>query len=139
MLTAGGISKVVSMKTDAKHIPDKIRIRDLKLSCIVGINENERIVPQEIVINICLEADLRVPCASDRIEDTIDYKVLKKEIIAMVKDSSFFLIERLAEEVSRICLTRDLVRRVTVIIDKPHALTYARSVSVEITREKDGR
>ncbi len=54
----------------------------------------------------------------------------------MVKASSFFLVEKLAEEIARICLEPALVERVTVAVDKPHALRYARSVSVTITRER---
>jgi len=126
------------MKTDISKFPDKIYIKDLRLSCIVGINDDERHEKQEILINICIEADLSIPCVSDKIEDTIDYKALKKEVIATVKNSSYFLVEKIAEEVSTICLKNKRCRRVTVSIDKPHALTYARSVSVEITREQDG-
>jgi FolB domain-containing protein len=115
---------------------DVIRIKDLILKCIVGINEDERLAAQEIVINIAIYADLKVACGSDDIADTIDYKAVKKEVIAMVKASSFFLVEKLAEEVARICLAPARSKYVTVEIDKPHALSYARSVSVEITRER---
>jgi D-erythro-7,8-dihydroneopterin triphosphate epimerase len=116
---------------------DVIRIRDLRLTCIVGINEDERLVPQEIIINIAIYADLSVPCASDRIEDTIDYKAVKNAVIGMVEASSYFLIEKLASEVARLCLAPRLAQRVTVSIDKPHALSHARTVSVEITRERE--
>jgi D-erythro-7,8-dihydroneopterin triphosphate epimerase len=132
------------MKADNEHGETKaenldiIRISDLAVSCIIGINQEERIVAQDVVINIALYADLHRPCVSDSIEDTIDYKALKKQVIDMVRGSSFFLIEKLAEEIARICLAPSLVERVTVTVDKPHALRYARSVSVQITRERSG-
>jgi D-erythro-7,8-dihydroneopterin triphosphate epimerase len=142
MSTADDTSKEGYMNPDRNKLSegnrmlDVIRIRDLKLSCIVGINEDERVVPQEIVINIAIHADLSKPCATDKIEDTIDYKSVKKAVIAMVKSSSFYLIEKLAEEVAAICLAPALASSVHVTIDKPHALSYARSVCVEITRER---
>ena len=52
----------------------------------------------------------------------------------MVKNSSYFLIERLADHIAGICLNNPLIKKVTVRVDKPFALTYARTVSVEITR-----
>ncbi len=115
---------------------DRIRIRDLRLTCIVGINEDERTVPQEILVNITIFADLSTPCSSDRIGDTIDYKAVKNEVIRMVEASSYFLIEKLAEEIARICLSEEAAKRVVVSIDKPHALSRAKSVSVEIARER---
>lgn len=117
---------------------DKIYIRDLSLQCIIGINAEERVKRQEVLINIMLETDLRAACASDNIEDTTDYKTLKKELMALIESSDFFLIERLAEAIAACCLDRPRVRRVTVNVDKPGALRFARSVAVEITRERAG-
>ena len=116
---------------------DRIYIQDLKLSCIIGINEDERLNQQDININIIIYADLAKACKSDNIEDTVDYKKLKKSIVSMIKDSSYYLIERLADHVAEICLENPLVQKVTVRIDKPFALTHARTVSVEITRTRD--
>jgi FolB domain-containing protein len=117
---------------------DRIHIRDLSLRCIVGINPEERTNKQDVIINVTMWADLRKACASDAIEDTIDYKSIKKSILAMVEGSSFFLVERLAEEVCALCLRDERVRRVTVSVDKPGALRFARSVAIEITRDQAG-
>ena len=73
---------------------------------------------------------------SDRIEDTVDYKAVKKQVLQLVEKSSFLLIERLAEEIARLCLAAAGVQRVTVVVDKPGALRFARSVAVEITRDR---
>jgi FolB domain-containing protein len=115
---------------------DKILISDLLLKCIIGINEWERTRKQDVLINITLYTDLRKPSETDRIEDSIDYKEIKKEIITMVGDSGFYLIERLAGEIARICLTHTLVKAAKVRVDKPGALRFAKSVGVEIFREQ---
>ena len=116
---------------------DVIYIRDLHLRCIIGVFDDERKAKQDIIITIALYADLRTACMSDRIEDTVDYKSLKKQVIAIVEDSRFFLIESLAERIATICLATQAVKRVTVTVDKPGALRFARSVAVEITRERN--
>ena len=115
---------------------DRIHMRDLRCYCIVGIFEHERKTKQEVVINLTIYADLSKPCASDNIEDTINYKSLKQDILSMVENSGFFLIEKMAEEIATICLRDARVQRCDVSVDKPGALRYARSVAVEIIRQR---
>lgn len=116
---------------------DRIFIRDLRVTCIIGINPRERVEPQDVLINICMECDLAAACMSDAIEDTVNYKTLKDELVAACSHSSFFLIERLADEIASRCLRESRVRRVTVCVDKPGALTGARSVAVEVERGRE--
>ena len=115
---------------------DRVLFRDLTCRCILGINPEERLKEQEVCINITLYADLRAAGSSDRIEDTLDYKQVKKNVLALTEKSSFYLIERLAQAIADLCLAEPLVERVEVTIDKPHALRFARSVAVAITRER---
>lgn len=113
---------------------DRIQIRDLLLRCIVGINPDEREHKQDVVINITLYADLAKAATTDRIEDTVNYKTTKNRVVELVESSSFYLVEKLAEEIARECLSEDKVRAVAVSVDKPGALRFARSVGVEIVR-----
>lgn len=115
---------------------DRIRICDLLVRCILGINENERREKQDVVINLTLYTDLHKAGKSDRIEDTVDYRALKKRVLAMGESSQYFLVEALAEAVAELCLDQQGVRQVDVRVEKPHALRFARSVAVEITRKR---
>ncbi len=116
---------------------DRIHIRDLMCRCIVGIYPDERREKQDVIINITLWANYRAACRTDDIADTVDYKTIKKQVIKMVEESRFQLIERLAEEVAGICLANPRVEKVAVSVDKPGALRFARSVAVEILRERE--
>jgi D-erythro-7,8-dihydroneopterin triphosphate epimerase len=115
---------------------DRIHIRDLSLRCIIGLYEEERREKQDVVINITLYGDLRKACESDNVADTVDYKTLKKKVIALVEQSSCRLIEHLAEQIAQVCLSDSRVIRAAVCVDKPAALRFARSVAVEIVREQ---
>jgi FolB domain-containing protein len=115
---------------------DRIYIRDLGVQCIIGINPHERVEEQEVLINITMACDLAPACLSDAIEDTVDYKGLKDELVTFIHASDFFLIEKMAEEIAARCLARDLVQHVVVSVDKPGALTGSRSVAVEIERSR---
>lgn len=113
---------------------DRIHIRDLTLACIIGTRTEERQHKQNVVINIALECDLAPAGGSDKLDDTVNYKRLKDRIVGIVEDSKFFLIERLAEMIAQACLDDERVKKAFVTVDKPSALTLARSVAVEIQR-----
>lgn len=115
---------------------DKIYIRDLALRCIIGIYPEERREKQDVIFNVVLEGDFSKAARTDRISVAVNYKELKQEIRALVESSQFLLIERLADRVAALCLKNRAVRRVTVTVDKPGALRFARSVAVELTRRQ---
>lgn len=115
---------------------DKLHIRDLMLRCIIGLNDWEREKKQDIMINITLYADLKTACQSDNIEDTVDYKTIKQKVVDMAEASSYMLVERLAQHIADICLENPRVQRVKVAIGKTGALRFARSVGVEIIRDR---
>ena len=116
---------------------DQILIRDLQFRCIIGIDPEERRDKQDITAQITLDVDLRKAGRTDAIEDTVDYRALKKEVLHMAENSQFRLIEALAENIASLCLTRDRVARVEVIVEKPGALRFARAVAVRIVRVRN--
>ncbi len=117
---------------------DRILISDLAARCIIGVNEEERREKQDVLINITLYADLSNACRSDRFEDTVDYRSIKKRIVKMVEESNYFLIEALAEAVAEICLSAPKIVEAKVRVEKPSALRFARTVGVEIARSRKG-
>jgi FolB domain-containing protein len=108
----------------------------LGAQCIIGVNEDERVKKQDVLINVTLFTDLARPSVTDRLEDTVDYRALKNKILDMVETSRFFLIEALAGAIASVCLEDPAVTQVVVRVDKPGALTHARSVAVEISRNR---
>lgn len=116
---------------------DKIFIRDLAVRCIIGIYPEERREKQDIIINVEMHCDLKKAGRSDDLNDSVDYKSVKKSILRLVEKSGFQLIESLAENIADIALTHDKVQQVVVSIDKPGALRFAKSSAVEITRARE--
>jgi len=116
---------------------DRILIKDLRARCLLGINEDERREKQEVVVNLALSTDLRAVGKRDRFEEAVDYRGLKQRILAMVENSSYYLVEALAERIAEICLEHPAVVEAQVTVEKPSALRFARSVGVEITRRRE--
>ena len=113
---------------------DSVFIRDLRVETVVGIYDWERRIRQTVSLDLDMGADIRTAAKSDRIEDTVDYRALKKRILAMAEPSSFHLEEALAHAVAALCLEYPQVQRVDVRVEKPNALRFARTVAVEISR-----
>ena len=116
---------------------DKIYIRDLAIRCIIGVNQDERTEKQDVVINVILFTDTRKAGQTDILEDSVDYKMVTKAVLSLVENSAFLLIEKLAEEIAKVCLDDSKVQKVNVAVDKPGALRYTRSVAVEIVRTRE--
>lgn len=113
---------------------DKIIVRDLLLRGIIGINPDERINRQDILINMVLDVDIRRAAETDAIEEAVNYKAITKRVIEHVETSADFLVEKLVSDLARIILTEYPVSRAVVRVEKPGALRFARSVGIEIER-----
>jgi D-erythro-7,8-dihydroneopterin triphosphate epimerase len=114
-----------------------IRITNLKLRTIVGINDWERECKQDVVVNMAIDFDAASACESDAIKDTIDYKAMTKRVIREVEGSSFFLLEKIAKCILDILAENPRVKEATVRVDKPFALRFADSVSIELNKKRE--
>lgn len=121
------------MKKDDQS-SDLIRINNLSVGAIIGTEGYERERKQELILTITIYTDLRKAGNSDSLEHTIDYSALESRVRYMAENSSFRLVEALAEEVARITLKLEKVSKVKVSVKKPSALNMTGSAEVEITR-----
>ncbi len=123
-------------------MPDRIVVEGLRCDAVIGLYGWERMVRQELRLDLVLHCDLRAAGASDRVADTVDYKTLTQRVRERVESSRHLLLEALACDVAACCLEDRRVSRVEVRVDKRGALRYADAVAVVVTRsrgEPDGR
>jgi len=115
----------------------EIAIKNLRLRTIIGLNPSEREKKQDIIINIKMKFDATQAISSDDINNSINYKAIKKEVITHVESSSYQLLETLASSIIDIMMHHQSITFSYVEIDKPHALRFADSVSVSMIAERD--
>ncbi len=115
---------------------DEIHIRDLLVRAIIGVNDEERVNRQDVIINVTLETDTRKAGRTDELADAVNYREVAKKVVELTERSRFYLVERLAEEIARVCLEDKRVQRVRVSVEKPGAIRFARSVGVTIVRQQ---
>lgn len=117
---------------------DTIFLRDLRVETIVGVWDWERKIRQTVSIDLEMAADIRRAAASDSLDDTLNYKLVAKRVQQFVAESSFQLVETLAENIAEVVLSDFDVPWVEVRVNKPGAIRGARDVGVKIRRENDG-
>lgn len=116
---------------------DKTFIKDLLVRGIIGIRDWEREKPQDILINITVFSDTTRAAETDNIADCVDYSALSKQIQAHAETAKRLTVEALANDLAKICLKQNLVKKVIVKVEKPGAVRFAKSVGVEIERTRN--
>jgi dihydroneopterin aldolase len=113
---------------------DKIFLTELKVDTIIGIWEWERKIRQTVIIDLEMSADIAKAAATDSVEDTLNYKSVAKRIQSFVGESSFQLVETLAERIAGIIREEFGVQWVKVRVNKPGAIRGSRDVGILIER-----
>jgi dihydroneopterin aldolase len=96
-----------------------------------GANPGERDTAQPFVVDL----DVVVETGGDSLEDTVDYRQLADLVRGAVAETSFELLESLAEAAARAVFDLPLVLEVTAVVHKPHAALAmgVDDVSAEVT------
>ena len=67
---------------------DQVLIKDLLVRGIIGINDDERKSPQDILLNIVLFTDSKAAAKSDKIKDCVNYRTVTKKVYAHTEGCS---------------------------------------------------
>ncbi len=114
----------------------KIFVSDLKLSVKVGHLIHERQVEQPIVINIAVWGDVEKSITSEDLADTIDYCVIKDDIMKLVAEKVYVLIETLASDILDLCLKEKHATKAWIKLEKPHKFPECASVGIEMEKTR---
>ena len=114
-----------------------IRVKNLLLRTFIGFNPEEIDNKQDVLINIEIEADIpEEVLLSDEPDGIYNYKTITKQIIELVQDNRFKLLEVLTKNILDLIMVDSRVSRARVEVDKPHALRFAESVSFQMEAER---
>ena len=113
---------------------DKIFLTGLRTDAVIGIYDWEREIRQLLIVDLEMATDIRKASATDDIQYTLNYKSISDRVIAFVTDSSFGLIETLAEQIAEIVRVEFDVCWVRVTVHKPDAIEAAIDLGVTIER-----
>ena len=119
---------------DARLAVRHVFIRDLVLSCSIGVHRQERIGTQRVRINVDLAVRESGGPINDDLANVVCYEAVADGIRAIVARGHVNLVETLAEEIASLCLEDLRILSARVRIEKLDVFTDAKSVGVEIER-----
>jgi len=129
---------------NAVHIPkesalsDLLRLKNITIFGFYGVSPQEREVGQKIEIDLELYTDLSAACASDSLQDTINYETVYTAVMELVDEGKRYrLLESLGEEICDTIIRRYPVEKVIIKMQKvnlpfPNNLSH---IEIELTRE----
>ncbi|MBN2975453.1 dihydroneopterin triphosphate 2'-epimerase [Pseudomonas fluorescens] len=114
----------------------RIRVKDLCLRTYIGINEDEILNKQDVLINLTILYAAQEAVRDNDIDHALNYRTITKAIIAHVEGNRFALLERLTQELLDLVMCNESVLYAEVEVDKPHALRFAESVSITLAASR---
>ncbi len=118
---------------------DKIRLLGLSFYGYHGVSASEQETGRMYEVDCEIEVDLAKAGQSDHLEDTINYEAVYNCIRESVEEKKYYLLEKLAEEISQKILDKFAVNQVTLRIRKmnPPIAGHIQAVEVEICRQQN--
>ena len=115
-----------------------IRVKDLSLRTFIGFKPHEKKHKQDVLIQLEVEVETSMVEHNDdyHADGFYDYRSMTKSVIKFVEESRFDLLEALTRKVLDEIMSNPLVKKARVEIEKPHALRYSQTVSVEMSSER---
>jgi 7,8-dihydroneopterin aldolase/epimerase/oxygenase len=114
---------------------DFIHIQELELSACIGVPDEERVAPQRLTASITLWPGVGFDTMHDRLEATVDYAAVCREVVAFVAGRGDKLLETLAAELTSHLLGTFAVMRVRLELRK-FVLRDVSYVGVTLVRER---
>ncbi len=97
---------------------DAIVLSGVRALGVHGVLPEEHARAQPFEVDLELQLDLSRACASDALEDTLDYGEITAEVVRIVTTERHQLIERLAQRIAEACTADDRVVRTVVTVRK---------------------
>ena len=113
---------------------DIVFIEQLSVITTIGVYDWEQTIEQKLVFDIEMGWDNRKSAKSDDVNDCLSYADISETVIAHVEGQRFALVERVAEEVADLLLSKFNSPWVRIKLSKPGAVARAANVGVIIER-----
>ena len=109
-----------------------IKIKNLRLTTIIGVHAWEDHVDREIIINAEIETKNVASLTTDNIADTIDYDEVVSKIKNLLQSKRFKLIEKMAAEIMQKIMEDKRIFRCKLEVDKVGVIAGVDSFSITL-------
>ena len=116
---------------------DIVFIEQLSVITTIGVYDWEQTIEQKLAFDIEMGWDNRAAAKSDDVNDCLSYADISEAVVNHVEGQRFALVERVAEEVASLLLSRFNSPWVRIKLSKPGAVARAANVGVVIERSQN--
>ncbi|MCW1885451.1 dihydroneopterin aldolase [Luteolibacter flavescens] len=113
----------------------QIEIRRLRVTCHIGVPDEERALPQHLLVTVRATVSASFHQLEDQIGRTLDYAELATSIQDLASCRPRHLVETLAADIAGLTLCHDIVTSVEVTVEK-HILPDTECVAVHLRRDR---
>lgn len=128
-MTLTDIPRNVVLKKNLKGL---IGLINLRIDCIIGVYEHERVRTQPIFVDIKVRSNFASCASSDDLDDTLNYEQLAQLCHVVAKEGQYKLLESYAAEVLRRLVSEHLIEWASIVVKKPEAIEQAECAFVEL-------
>ena len=114
---------------------DQLRLSNWNISVFLGAYEHEQHSPQQVILDVRIRGNFQRAAQSDRLEDALDYALLREALEAWTLNKRWVLLEKLVSDLCVFFLAKEAIRMVKVTVEKPSAQPPL-SIRCTMTRKK---
>jgi 7,8-dihydroneopterin aldolase/epimerase/oxygenase len=127
---------VTPLPTARRETDHRVFVRDLMLTCMIGVHGHERRARQRVRVNLTLDVASSAKAAADALVGVVDYETIVDGIRRIAEEGHINLVETLAERIADLALADRRVLAATVRVEKIDVFADVASVGVELTRRR---
>jgi len=130
--------KVLELKLpkNKNTIKRSVLIKDYIVNEIIGIHKHEKINKQKIIFNIVIDVNKNTLPDENNISSIVDYEKITNKLENLTKYKNYNFLESLAEDSFKEIFEDKRINSIKIKIEKPDAITNAKSVGVEVFKNR---
>ena len=131
--------KVIELKSkkNKNTIRRNVLIKDFLINEIIGIHKHEKIKKQKIIFNIVIDVNQNTLPDENDLSSVVDYEKITNKLENLAKNKNYNFLESLAEDSFREIFKDKRINSVKIKIEKPDAISNAKSVGVEVFKSRN--
>jgi len=127
----------LSSKKNKNTVKRTVLIKDFIIYEIIGIHNHEKINKQKIIFNIVIDVNHNTIPNENNLSSVVDYEKITNKLLTLTKRKKYNFLESLAEDSFKEIFEDSRINSVKIKIEKPDAITNAKSVGVEVFKSRN--
>ena len=131
--------KIIELDSKKREgtIKRTVLIKDFLINEIIGIHNHERVNKQKIIFNITIDVNQNTIPDENDLSSIVDYEKITNRLELLAKNKNYNFLESLAEDSFKEIFVDKRINSIKIKIEKPDAIKNAKSVGVEVFKNRN--